>query len=1269
MKNLYILFFCLPILLQAQNSGLFLLPEAGVSLPYKAYNLPNLSSSPGYQAGLHIEKKWKTFGLGLYGGYNVASLGYEYRLPAANSGLAIERLQEIGRDQLSQLSVGLGPLLSFRLSDKIGLDLSSKFGISKINFPDFEERVRLGTFPAEEYVLYSTRYESVEQTVFPMLLSSIRLQYRLGGRASAFLSGSYSQVWNVRHSYRYLEGNFSPSLSNEALLDALRTAPTVQEIRRCQISNTSISAGISLQLGNIHQVPSPVLPAPELPSKDSLLAAIKRECAKLRVIAEKQSDDRNPCCYRIVLQNQLDPQSALFPAFVSVSVMNGNITEVSGMHSGWTQIPSNMPQKTKKVTWQSPGSKVPAGQTVLASICVEGLTPVWLDFTWHDRTGKEICRNSIPLEDCVNEEEDLCDNPMIRNGGFETNTTPVSPAPWSVGYGSPKFVFSPNSGFIDIGHVEASGNVLTGDAIVQQLAPANKINKGKKYLLTAAVRFFANENVSDYARIRAIAFNGALPVSGNKHPEVGSNLALIGRSTKIKDCGEWYIIEFFVWEAHKDFQNIALNVFTNDGTTAKVWIDNVSLCEVSYDPCAEIQLDANEQPIRPTGLPLPPPNFACKPEAEEDAYLNGSLSDLYGGAPYNYDGTTNWYANAMDKCFSIGGTIPDEVTNYNCDDSLKLAGINMTCDELQKLLEDPDVSQFDNYKPPKLPPIPDLAQGAPCESLPNDFGNMAFGGKDIIYIHGLELGHVVHRIIGQKKGALSNWPAQTQEFYQGGYYKSAADSTWINHIKYFTQNKLIPENNYKNRYLVVAYNCSQRLDVAVHSVLYQIWEAMATGRGVQYSAGDTRDSTCFGKEFVIISQSTGAMVADVLLTIANDTKTSAKMAKKYGRIGYIADRCKGHIARRGAFTGSDLATILTAIAKPTPGPAVIAAGLMIRDKTPLNIFSDPQNLSIIRSSILVDLIPPIARNKWGPYMDRVPVKVMSVSGGHPTFFSKEELDNIAQYGAAAGSALAAIAPAISLVTGVDPVTVAAMTSTTVYSLTLAALQAALSMKYIVHPGFDDGVITTDCATGRKSTFLTPSTFQAKSPLKVFDMGIPTPRAVGYFLDQRKSGSLLTSNFCAGATPYLSPSGMVQPVVSHAMNTTYKNHYTFVQAASEHWIKKDTISCDYNTTAIGGSKNYEEQLVVFDPSLFHPTTGIVDPAITSLVKEDIRGKTIPIPYVKIKRIKGIPIPVIQFKPYYIWKRTYHNLQRPYYLNNSAHGCVLDCDYVYRYLFKK
>ncbi|MBC7775246.1 MAG: hypothetical protein H7246_07395 [Phycisphaerae bacterium] len=938
----------------------------------------------------------------------------------------------------------------------------------------------------------------------------------------------------------------------------------------------------------------------------------------LSVALKKQTDGRNSCCYQITLSNKLPAHAKLFPSAFQVSISSGNITDVYAASNTWTQKPQTVPPKTKTIVWNHISSKIPRGKTDVATLCVEGLAPVWLQYAWLDRTGKVLCRDSVKLEGCIIEPTELCENQLIRNGEF---TIKVGAAMfWAKGYGNPKFLDTPNKGFFDPGYVEMSGNMTTGAAVVQALLPANKIELKKKYLLSVGVRFFSKSNTLDYARIRAVAFNGSLPTTGT-HPTPSANIAIIGRSGKIRDCNDWSVIEFPVWVANKDFQNIAINVFTNDGTASVLWIDNVSLCEVALGgDCDEVQRDAKGNPIIPAGYGAVPPGFTCQPEIEEDEYDNGSLQDLYGQL-YGYDGTTNWYTQASDKCFSIGGTLPAEVINYNCDDSLKMAGIKMTCDELQRMVEDPDVDIFDLDSLPYLPPIEKLSRDTACKPLPDDIGNVAFRGKDIIYVHGLELGHLVSRILNIPLGAASNWPQDQSEFYGTGYYKDAAEKTWDDHIRYFALGK-----NYKNRYLVVAYNCSQRMEVAVHSVLSQIRVAMETGRGVRNpNPEDPRGTACFARDYVIISQSTGAIVADVALAIANNTKTDPNLAAQYGNIGLIADRCKGHIARRGAFTGSDLATILVGLGnQPSPTATILATAFVLQKNDP--IINVNFNYPVIRQSILVDLIPKITRKKWGPYSDQVPVPVLTIAGGHPSFFSQNDL------------AFTNLSPLL----GIPP---------------SAAQSAALGMKYTVHPGYDDGVITMDCATGRKNTFASQSYFSTNNVLKVFDMGIKKPRAISYFIDQRMPFNPL--KFGAASTPYLSPTGMVQPVSSVTLNQPYNNHYAFIQAASEHWIKKDLGCCDYKTTAIGGSSNNEEELVVENAGLFHSTTGIIDPAIIAEMGETIKGQIILLPSIKLRYVRGIPRPVIYWKKFYIWKRTYHKFR-----NDGLY----DCDYIYQYLFR-
>ncbi len=168
MNNLTILFILLPVLLRAQNSSLILSPRAGLSLPSSDFQVPRTEALSGYQTGLHIDKQWKWFGVRLYGGAASNRIGYSYRLPESNSSLSFNRVRNIGRGQLSQLSLELGAVLSFQLFEKLGLNMNSKFGLSQISLPDFKERVVVGTATPEEYLLFKTKYEDHAQHVFQL---------------------------------------------------------------------------------------------------------------------------------------------------------------------------------------------------------------------------------------------------------------------------------------------------------------------------------------------------------------------------------------------------------------------------------------------------------------------------------------------------------------------------------------------------------------------------------------------------------------------------------------------------------------------------------------------------------------------------------------------------------------------------------------------------------------------------------------------------------------------------------------------------------------------------------------------------------------------------------------------------------------------------------------------------------------------------------------------------------------------------------------------
>ncbi|KUG26124.1 hypothetical protein ASZ90_004043 [hydrocarbon metagenome] len=927
------------------------------------------------------------------------------------------------------------------------------------------------------------------------------------------------------------------------------------------------------------------------------IAEIKNcDVFKVELKKTNQNDDLS---YKLLITNNYEGKfAANKPASFRITVKGDSISSIAGdMQDGWKRTPSKFPPASSGVNWINVSRDIPNGETDLGNLKFRDnySNPIKIIYEWLDNKGKIICKDSVE----IGSESVACRNNLIRNGGFvQENVEGVMPSPgavksWTRGYGSPKVDNNPNEGFIEQGFIKLSGNVVTGEAIAQELDPNNKIVMGKKYKLSAAVKFLSSQNSLDYVKIQAIAFNGSIFSTYGNHPLPNSNVAIIGRSGKIRDCGDWSVIEFPVWAANKDFLNIAIYAFTNSTDNAEVLIDNINLCETMQDECDEIQLDNSGNPIVPAGFGDVPSGFTCQPEAEDDEYYTGSLQDLYPG----YNGTTDsaFYSETTNSCFTIGGTLPPEITNYSCDDSLKAAGINMTCVELEAMLNKP----FEPIEIKKVPyqPILPLVDNICDRPGPKNMENMPFNGRDIIYIHGLQIDHIIDRALG-KQGATGHWPNNQSEF-NTGYYFNVAVNNMLPHIYHFLRNR-----GNLNRFLIVSYDCSESAEVAVHNVLTQIREAMENGTGVQVDPSDPRGKNCFGRDYVFISHSTGAIVADVALSIANKTKTDLSLKTEYGDIGLISDRCKGRVSIQGAYSGSNLAKIACML--QDIDPVLFAVAINAMAFTPVNSWTlNSLPSQLISNSILVDLVPEISRARWGSYINDITVPVFTLAGGHPS---------------------AILGP----------------------------------LKYSIIPGFDDGVLSMDCANGNNNPLsLGHSSFKA-DPKKVFDMGIPLIRGIAYYADQRISEGV----FAATSTAYLSPTGMVQPVSSILVDPQnhFNNHYSFIQSSKEHWFNttepgSGNIPCDYKRTSPGGYTNNEEMLVVTNSSLFSP--GLIDPAIISQMGETIKGLHISYPTLKIVYRRGLPKLTVFWKKFYIWKRTYHKLND---------NCMYDVDYAYKYLFK-
>jgi sugar lactone lactonase YvrE len=528
------------------------------------------------------------------------------------------------------------------------------------------------------------------------------------------------------------------------------------------------------------------------------------------------------------------------------------------------------------------------------------------------------------------------------------------------------------------------------------------------------------------------------------------------------------------------------------------------------------------------------------------------------------DTTTDlWQADLLCED-SIGGEPPPDA-GFDAVAALAELGLTgVTPEQLIAALESWNQEIADQALTEEIA-FPSAGQAAAPYSLPvvpycpDPTKKYAFGGRDIVFVHGLQLGHLFQKIAGHP-GANTTWQTPTSfpgnvdnpEFYDGGYFKTVADDIWWKHIFKFLRSK-----GYHNRYLVVSYPCTQRLEVGAQAILTQIGDAMQFGTGVQsiqyVAAGETLDTSKFGTpSFVIVSHSTGTLLTDVAMTAA---ATNPNLGASH-----IPQMAKAHIAMDGVFSGSDLATAAIVVS------GFISSGFLpwVCELANLSINAideDAPNLQcqvfeVFATSVLVDLVPLVSQLKWGDHVEAMPVRTMTLIGGHPTMLRP--------------------------------------------------------LKYLIMPGFDDGVTTINSQVANpNSRLLWPSGFRPNGTglLAPYDMGLAgtgngpqsglmSPvRAAGYYRDQ--VGELFRIPpllIAGGATPYLSPSGMRQSVGDAYRNThfstlnRYHNHFSFIQSASDHLTGyTGTIGFfgeDYFPTFFT-EPNREESRVITDDTVYQP----------------------------------------------------------------------------------
>jgi len=834
---------------------------------------------------------------------------------------------------------------------------------------------------------------------------------------------------------------------------------------------------------------------------------------------------------------------------------------------------------------------------------------------------------------------------------------------WTISYGSPSIQMKEMGCMNSQGTIQMKGNKQHGDAVYQQLNSSDMIKEGQYYQLSFCAK--AINRAANYCRFRVIAFNGNLQTTG-LHPETSPDIAVIGESGNIK-ATDWTRQFLGAWKAPKDFERLAILLINDEDDSQKIistgQISNV--CLQKTDDCSRT---TNDLGLTVNGNIHPDVEEYIKktttPETIDVNYEVGKLVDIFG-PPFDANGESNWYSDT--DCVAIGGEIPEEaIDERNKYDTLTLPG-DISPEKFQNGLQGVYEILGKGWKYPAWGTIPEEEENN-CRW--EEDKSKPFGGRDIIYVHGLQLGHIMQKTIyNDTVGRLSDisrlvnypnqnridssgksWPIDRTAFFDGGYYHNAAESYFSEHIEEF----LGSVDNPSNRYMVVAFNCSQRLIENVHAAFTQISLAMNEGTGVVYGE-DKRGGDCFGKEVVIISHSTGALLMNVAFGIARISGHDSDVRKAFGDIQYIAERAKAHVSLHGAIAGSELAGLAvvgTNVAAAgaigldiavdmgiaidneiDPWRAVIIdalTGLNTADNSNTDSLKDfldaltddfsasMENLSgTFNESILVDLTPTVAKLLWGDYIQKNGVPVLTVAGGYPGSFGKSILT-----------------------------------------------------KWIL-PGFDDGVVSATSQSGSNALifselYLNHPVYSGILPISsVYDCGIDIRRGAPYFAEQFKVPlTALTGVAAYGSTPFLSPTGMVQPVLTYiAPSPRYPNHYPFLQSASDHMHSindDDTPFLDYSSTF--GAPNTEESLVFENNFLLE--NEIVNSGITYLVTRDVRRQDLFIQF-------SLLIPVINFFPpsftmqqvdfsytIPIWIRTYDTLN----------GNRDETTYVYEYVLR-
>lgn len=674
--------------------------------------------------------------------------------------------------------------------------------------------------------------------------------------------------------------------------------------------------------------------------------------------------------------------------------------------------------------------------------------------------------------------------------------------------------------------------------------------------------------------------------------------------------------------------NAAAGVTVRHATTASITNPFPGNIAAPEDPCEQpAQLDGSGKPIFPDGA-----EETTKPYVVSED--EGLVSALY---PDRDTTTDAMYPLPCEP--SIGGSIPaipapsqDDLDNVAMADKYDATDGKPIADKLDSNML-PPVKLIRPFKGSGMCAI--AGNPVSCGSPQFLDDGQPFEGRDIIYVHGFAPEQIKRRI-AHHTDASQLWPQDAPAFQSpGGYFRKYADAYWHDHIHenlfdpdtpsnpvagwQWTNSDPVPIYKPKaNRYLIIAWNSNQTLEYAQSAMLTQIEAAMRSGDNVKtppaFPASQVRPFCSNG--CIIISHSTGALLTSTAISRAASGffGSGAKT---------IASRMRLHVSFEGAISGSRLATLaMVAAAYTTYAPTSVCAlidNLLDVANTCL------LDTSFFPQSIFRDLMPLVAQGVWGPILDKSPIPTVTLAGGHPI-----------------GDQASATKPVL--------------------------------------PGLDDGVVSMNSSCGNpimvQPPLLAPSGAMVTSLVKAFEFSenpALLARGVKQYISQKDFGSALPPGplFLAGAcTPYLSPTGMVIPVLAN-MNATpwntrkrYKNHYSFIQGVVNHSYDPGGVSSNLfpsvqglpaSTTrhykSFATIDNPEETSAVTDAKIyqqFADGTYLVHPSFATM-HEYVFGR-----YYKYKLFG-------KTRRIWVWKRTYHLLDK-WQIKQSSH-------YVYEFVGRR